>query len=208
VINLLLGVLASALVVAALYFGYWFSYKHYSEQRAYAECWWLSRWNCYRLVIRNMHDKGNLTAVQYRSWIRRIVPAEPGSSVNTLVDNELSCGERIILPSGQDLPVLCFRFEQRHGTLVFVQTDKQGSSIQEFELEDDVEAIIAEYTVKIHSWFLFKHEIVRMFDIPHTLDIDGEQTDLFKDFLLLRQQEEEFRVKTVFQTAQEVAVSI
>jgi hypothetical protein len=136
------------------------------------------------------------------------VPSEPGSSVNTLVDNELSYGERIILPGGQDLPVLCFRFEQRQGKLIFVQTDKQGSQMHEFELEDDVEAIIAEYTVKIRSWFLFKHEIVRMFDIPHKLDMDGKQTDLFKDYLMPKQQKEEFKVKTVFQTAEEVAVSI
>jgi len=62
--------------------------------------------------------------------------------------------------------------------------------------------------VKIRSWFLFKHEIVRMFDIPHKLDIDGKQTDLYEDYLLPRQREKEFRVKTVFQTAEEVAVSI
>lgn len=207
-LNFLLNIIASALVIAAVYFCYWFSYKHYSAKRAYAECWWLSRWNCFRLVIRNMHDKGSLTSIHFRAWIRKLVPSVPGSSVNTFIDQELTNGERIILPSGQDLPVLCFRFENHNGNLIFVQTDKQGKMIQKYEMDNQVVAIVVEYSVKIRSWFLFKHEIVQMYDIPHKLDFDGKRRDLFREYILPFQDKKEGKLKIVFRTAQEVAVSI
>ena len=155
-----------------------------------------------------MHDEGSLTSLRYRSWIRSVVPSGPESSVNTFVDQELSNGDRIILPSGQDLPVLCFRFENRNGDIVFCHTDKQGNLSREIQVDQEVEGIFVEYSAKIQSWFLFKHEIVRMFMVPHELTIKGTKQDLFKDYLIPLQAEEEARVKTVFQTAQEVTVSI
>jgi len=155
-----------------------------------------------------MHDKGSLTSIHFRAWIRKLVPSGPGSSVNTFIDQELTNGERIILPSGQDIPALCFRFEYHDGNLIFVQTDKQGKMIQECEIDDQFEAIVVEYSVKIRSWFLFKHEILRMYDIPHKLNLDGKRRDLFTEYLLPFQDKEEGKLKTVFQTAQEIAVSI
>ncbi len=155
-----------------------------------------------------MHNKGSLTSIHFRTWIREIVPSGPGSSVNTFIDQELTNGERIILPSGQDLPALCFRFENHNGNLIFVQTDKQGKMIREYEINEQVEAIVGEYSVKIRSWFLFKHKIVRMYDIPHRFDLDGKRRDLFREYVLPFQDKKEGKLKTVFQTAQEVAVSI
>jgi hypothetical protein len=47
-----------------------------------------------------------------------------------------------------------------------------------------------------------------MYDIPHKLIINKRQVDLFKEYLLPFQGKQEDKLKTVFQTGQEVAVSI
>lgn len=204
----IVGVLSSATVVVLVYFAYWVSWNHSSRQRAYASCWWLPAWNCFRLVIENMDDGGNLTAIRYRTWIRRVHLASAGSTVNTFEDHVLESGERIILPAGQDVPVLCFRVENKNGHLMLILTDKRGNKIREIEIDEQVEAIFTEYSLRIQSWFLFKHEISRLFALPRQLTIDGKPRDIFKSHLLPLQGRGEARVKTVFQTANVISVSI
>lgn len=98
--------LGSALVVGLLYFCYWVSSQHVSRKKAYAKCWWLPGWNCFRFVIRNMRGKNNLILIKYRGWLRSIKPSIVGCSTPTFVDTELISGERILLPGAyeKDLP--------------------------------------------------------------------------------------------------------
>lgn len=235
--------LGSAVVVGLLYFCYWISSRHVSRKKAYAECWWLPGWNCFRFVIRNMRDKNNLTLIKYRSWLRSIKPSIPGCSTPTFVDTELTTGERILLPGayekdlpkkkiervvilikrrvmkwikgeeipldgGQDLPVLCFRFEDNEGNLKFIHTDKLGTPINTYNISSETDSLKIEYYLKLQSWFLFKHEIVRTFEIPHYLPVDGKKVDVFRYLLKRIQTKGERSVRLVFLTAEDIRVAV
>jgi hypothetical protein len=120
--DIFISFLGSVAVVLLLYFLYWLSSRSCSRNRAYAQCWWLPGWNCFRFVIRNMHSKVNLICVRHRAWLRATKPPITGCSVKSFVDTEITSGERILLPNEQDLPVLCFRLENNGNRLV--HTDK------------------------------------------------------------------------------------
>lgn len=219
--NILFSFVGSALVVLLLYFFYWLSSYRCSRNRAYAECWWLPGWNCYRFVIRNRYSKDNLLSIKYRAWLRVIQPAKEGCSVRTLMDTELVSDERTLLPAGQDLTVLCFRFEKLGYTLKFIQTDKFGKPTKVMDMMMDIshkrniESINVEYYLKLKSWFLFKHEIARAFVIPHILtreeEHNGSIVDVDKDIfthLFIKQQEGEQRIQLVFQTSEITTVAV
>lgn len=165
--DILLSAIGSTFVLAVLYHLYWISFRHCSAKRAYAQCWWLPDWNCFRFVIRNMHSEENLMSIKYRAWLRSIQPARLGSSVKTFEDKEIASGERILLYGRQDLPVLCFRFEHHGNDIKFVRTDKFGTLIGLYDIKSEEGSLMIEYYLKIQSWFLFKHEIARVFEIPH-----------------------------------------
>ena len=207
--SILFSFLGSAVVVVLLYFLYWLSSRRCSRERAYAECWWLPGWNCFRFVIRNMHSEDDLSSVKYRAWLRSIESATQNCSVNTFVDNDIVSGERILLPRGQDLPILCFRFEQHGNMMKLIHTNKLGKPINVYDLGPSVDSLKVEYYLKLRSWFLFKHEIVRIFEIPHYLTtVEGKEEDIFDLHFFKKQQQDEHRIQTTFKTAEVITVAV
>jgi len=155
-----------------------------------------------------MHNEGNLTGIKYRAWLRYVLPKDEGSSVKTFIDRELSSNERLLLPGGQDLPVVCFRVEKRSDGLKLIHTDKKGESISEYPIDELLMGLQIEYLLKIRSWFLFKHEITRSFVIPVRKEQEGQERNLFEEYLLPMQTEKEMKVKIVSQTARQITVTV
>lgn len=120
------SVLSSLTAIAVIYLLYIMSATHARWRIANAGCWWLPSANAFRFVIRNIPRRTNLSAIRYRAWLRRVVPASSTMSVRTFVDTELVQGERLLLPGRQDHPVICFRMEIVGQSLKFVVTDKMG----------------------------------------------------------------------------------
>ena len=198
----------SALVICTLYFLYWLSVQLSTKSQAYAECWWLPGWNCFRYVIRNIPNENSLMSIKYRSWFRKVLDPRPGSSVKTLVDTDISCGERIVLPGKQDLPVLCFRFERQGEKLKFIHTDKSGNPFQMYDIEPDLDSLMLEYNLKIQAWYLFKHDVFRLFIIPRRVQVKLKgDVDLF-EYLLSCQGDSERKIPLVFRAAEEITVSV
>lgn len=212
ILNSFLGSVAAAVAVAGLlYFLYRRSSQRCSTEKAYLECWWLPSRKCFRYVIRNMYTKDALFCIKYRAWLREYWPPVDGCSVGTFVDTEIVSGERILLPGrkdspvllpksveselgitissprgGQDLPVLCFRFECTENDLKFIHTDKLGNQIGEpYNIGSNVDSLMIEYYLKITSWFHLKHEIVRIFRIPRwgRKKQDNTKVDIFEWFM-------------------------
>lgn len=205
--SIIFSFFGSAAVLFLLYLFYLLSSRHCSREKAYAECWWLPGWNCFRFVIRNMHSKDQLSSVKYRAWLRDIEPATENCSVRTFLDRDIVLGERILLPSGDDLPVLCFRFEKEGNNVKLVHTDKLGNPQKVYAISSSVDSLKVEYYLKVRSWFLFKHEISRIFEIPHYLTVKQKEVNVF-EHLLTTQQKNEQRIPMVFKTAEVVTVAV
>ncbi|MEW6063248.1 MAG: hypothetical protein AB1571_02665 [Nanoarchaeota archaeon] len=135
--------------------------------------------------------------------VKRRIPLGNGCSVKTVIDKELSNGDRIILPGGFDLPILCFRFQQDGNSLKLIHTDKLGEKINEIDISSEVKSINIKYYVKIKTKYHFMHEIVRSFEIPYKFN----QKDIF-DYLLKKQLESEHMSKPIFETADVISFAL
>jgi len=207
--DFLLSVFASLLAIGFIYLIYLASARHAISGIAVAECWWLPSAKTFRFVIRNIPRKMNLSGIRYRTWLRETLPRQEGISVETYIDTEISTGERLLLPGRQDLPILCFRFELNQNILNLVVTDKMGTPVQKFEIieENEVEVMI-EFYIKARNWFLFKHEISRLYTIRQYQDFKGIRHNIFKDYFIPIQSSDEQQTESVFQYAHEVTVTI
>jgi hypothetical protein len=152
-----------------------------------------------------MHGDHPLTDITYRAWLREVRPSRPGSSVNTFVDTELKGGHRILLPTGNDYPVLCFRFERCGEKLRFVHTDKMGQPIHSHEVTEEFEKVVVEYSVKVQTWGLLKHEIRRILVIPSLAEDEG---DVLQYLSSMQKEGRERLVPLMFSEAEEIRVSI
>jgi len=117
-----------------------------------------------------------------------VIPGGAGCSVNTLVDTEIDLGERIFLPAGQDLPIICFRFDDRRSNIKLVVTDKLGNALNSYDL-NDIKSIMAEYHFAVRHWLVFKHDINRIVLMPLYKDkIKGQLVDFLRDYYLAKQK--------------------
>jgi len=207
--DFLLSVFASLLAIGLVYLVYMASAKHVASVTAKAECWWLPLPNAFRFVIRNIPSNANLSGIRYRTWLRETLPRREGNSVETYIDTEISAGERLLLPGQQDLPILCFRFESNHNNLNLIVTDKMGTPDRKFEIIEENEGeVMVEFYVKARNWFLFKHEISRLYTIRQYQDFKGIRHNIFRDYFIPIQSSDEQQTESVFQYAQEVTVTI
>lgn len=179
--NIAAELVGSALFVVLLLLVFRRSARDYRRNRAEArDLWWLPAWNVWRFVIRNIESDSSLYDSRYRAWLRRVEPARVGSSVSTFVDSPLGSAERFVLPAGQDLPVLCFRFERRATGMVFVHADKLGVSQLEIDLGQDSAEILAEYMFRIRGPFQVPYTMTRLLTIPRFVEDSAKgRVDLF-----------------------------
>jgi len=150
-----------------------------------------------------MHNNRPLTDFNYRARFRQLKPSGPGCSVNTLTDTELTSGQGIILPVRYDHPMLCFRLEKFDGGFHFVHTDKTGTKVGSYAISKDFEVVV-EYLLKVQTLRLFKHEIRRMFVMPHT----DEGQNILEQLFRIQQGGKEKRFGLMFIRAEEVRVSL
>lgn len=182
--------IASLAVVIFIYWGvrqvssWWLRKRAIGE----AECWFLPRWNCFRLVIRNIPGHHTLHFIKWRIWLRQVTLRQAGCSVDTYVDTDIGLGERIFLPMGQDLPMTCFRFQESKGDIRLIVTDKLGTPLNAYEL-NNVDSIMAEYHVTVRHWFVFRHDVNRIVLMPLAKEqIKGRPIDFLRDYYLTKQK--------------------
>ena len=145
------------------------------------DLWWLPAWRCWRFVVRNIEGNTNICAIEHRCWLREILPARPGSSAQSFKDTELSAERRIILPAGEDFPILCFRFEERDGNLGFIHTDKFGVDLTRFEISDsNKHELKAEYALETTSPMGLPHRVRRLLTIPENATTQHGEVNIFK----------------------------
>ncbi len=207
--DFLLSVLGSLCAIGVLYLLYLASAWYAARAIATAECWWLPGAKTYRFVIRNIPRKSNLFGIRYRVWLRRILPPSEEISVETFLDSPLSDGERLLLPGGQDLPIVCFRLESSSTGLRLLVTDKMGIPTgKEEQIGEDVNRLMVEFSARARAWGLFKHEVVRIYAVPQYRDIEGKRCNMFRDYLLPIQYSHERKMKSVLEEAFEVTVTV
>jgi hypothetical protein len=129
--------------------------------------------------------------------------------VKTYLDTPLSDGERLLLPGGQDLPVLCFRLQPSGDALRLVVTDKMGVPVgREEEIGEDVECLMVEFSVRARTCGLFKHEVTRLYAVPQYQEAEGQRDNVFKKYLMPIQSSHERQMKSVVQFTNEVTVTV
>ena len=206
--SFVLSALGSFFAIVMVYALYICSAEYCKSHKAMAECWWLKDARSFRFVIRNMSGSTNLTDIRFRVWMRTIIPSAEGISVKTLVDAEVESGERLLLPRRQDLPLLCFRFEQADSAVALLITDKRGAVLRNFAVPSDLNYLMFEYTARTRHWYLFKHEISRIYALPQYKQIGGERRNVFTEYLLALQSGPERQAKSVLKFAEEVTVTV
>lgn len=202
-VSFMVSFIASLAVVVVVYLvlqrlsSYWLQKGEVGETK----CWFLPRWNCFRVVVRNIPGNHTLLFIKWRAWLRAVIPAQPGCSVKTFVDTDLDSGERIYLPAGQDLPVACFRFNDNLGKVELVLTDKLGKPVNSYAL-DDIDSIMLEYHAAVRHWFVFKHDVNRIVFMPLSKEeVRGKTIDFVRDYYLAKQ-------KTSYQNRSETQVKV
>lgn len=215
-VAVLISFLASLGVVGLVYWGLQGLSAWYLRKRKVGEakCWFLPHWGCFRLVIRNIRGRHTLHFMKWRVWLRKIIPEQPGSSVKTFVDTDFSAGERIFLPTGQDIPMACFRFDDSGGNIKLLVTDKLGYVLESHDL-DGYDSIMAEYHVEVRHrvLFKFKHIISRIIFMPVSKDeIKGKPVNFLRDYYLAKQKDSsetgaETQVR-VYKLEEEVSVEL
>ncbi len=124
------------------------------------ELWYLPSYG-FRLVIRNMPYKKHLSDVKNKSYIRKRIEPNTGSSVATLEDIILVERESMFLISGLDHILISFKVVgENESSLKFVQTDKMGNSIKEVPLAD-FGTLVSDYTANIENFLNFDIKIAK-----------------------------------------------
>jgi hypothetical protein len=202
--GLLLNVAGSVIALIGLYGLYIWCSLRSARNKASAELWWLPAWKCFRLVLRNIPVRYEVTDIRSRAWLRDVVPRRDGSSVNSFKDVNLACAERVVLSRDDDYPIVCFRLQKQNEDFHFVLTDKFGVEFGTYALSKEFEELLIEYSAKVQTWNLLKYEINRMFVFPRS---DKEEGKIFEE-LLAMQEGPEAAYRTMFLRAETIRIAI
>lgn len=231
--GVLASFLAAILFAIVIYRTYARSASILGRDRLFAsDLWWIPGWNCWRFIVPNMKGPANLWDIEYRCWLREIIPERTGCSVKSFRDIELDAQQRIILPTGQDLPILCFRFERRENNLVFLHTDKFGKVLCEVEIFGpnmwQLKAEYSFYTLAINasirgkgnpkssqtllgrfvSHLKLPHRVHRLLTIPQKNKGRTRETDDIFESLFADQANPEHSVPIAFTGAEQVSIRL
>ena len=128
--------------------------KKASHKDGKPELWYLPKYG-FRLVIRNMPRDRTLSNIIQETYLRKVVPASPGTSVATYMDTLLLKREDLFLFPGNDQILICFRIEGENiDTLEFVVTDKLGKEKKRYPLSS-FDRLTSNYTANIENIFNF-----------------------------------------------------
>jgi hypothetical protein len=144
-------------------FQYWFL-KHTAKKEGNPELWFLPKYG-FRLVIRNLPRKRNLSNIRYRVTVRTIVPASSGSSVKTYQDTTLVEKDDFFLFPSTDHVLISFQLKN-NSVLKLVHTDKLGNENAAVELSDS-SVLIADYTATINNWFNFDIHLAKRVEVNY-----------------------------------------
>ena len=93
--------------------------------------------------------------------------------------------------------MICFRLDDGPPVRVMV-TDKMGNPIQTPEqIGDENVELMAEFSVRVRTWLLFKHEINRLYAIQRYRELGGTRRDIFREYLLPMQNGGEKQMRSV-----------
>ena len=124
--------------------------KKSSQKDGRPELWYLPKYG-FRLVIRNIPRNRTLSNITQKTYLRKVVPASPGTSVATYVETLLVMQDDLFLFPGNDQILICFRIEGENvDTLDFVVTDKLGKEKERYPLLS-FDRLISNYTANIEN---------------------------------------------------------
>ena len=128
--------------------------KRFSRKEGAPELSYLPEYG-FRLVIRNLPGKYTLSDIKQRAFVRKIIAADQGSSVATLLDEVLVERGDLFLFPGTDQVLLCFRLEGPDADRVnFLVTDKLGKETKQLPLTA-VSKVICDYSAMVNNPFNF-----------------------------------------------------
>jgi hypothetical protein len=206
--DFLMGLGTGLVVASVIYSVYALAGFTHARRRATAACFWLPAWECFRLVIRNMDGSTPVTAIRYRTWLRADSPAVPGSTVITWQDRDLSSNERILLPRKEDLTVLSFRYEETGTDKELLLTNKFGAVSEHVGLRPEDARLMLEYSLRLRTWFFYKCDISRVYELRRYEKVEGRTTDLFRTLLADIQKAGEGEVDKITLTDEVISVTV
>jgi len=140
--------------------------KFHAAKEGQAMLWYLPAYG-FRLVIRNLPRRKNLTGIRYRIIIRETVPPVRGCSVETYMDTVIHDAEDLFLFAGTDQVLLSFKLLiSPEGSVEVTHTDKLGKSIKSYPLSSAM-VLIADYEAMVENLFDFDVRIAKRTTIPH-----------------------------------------
>jgi len=129
--------------------------RQFSKREGAPQLWFLPRYQCFRLVIRNIPGKRTLSELKTRAVLRAIVPATEGATVASFMDEVLPTGEDFFLFPGNDHTLISFRLERTSSNSIdFILADKLGVEKKRFSL-NTFQRLICDYTANIENLLNF-----------------------------------------------------
>ena len=128
--------------------------KIWARSKGAPELWYMRRFSCFRLVIRNETKNRILTDIKVKVRTRKVFP-EPYPLTNSWKENILDEHEELFTFPQSDHVMICFRIEREVGALGhLIITDKFGSELKSLPLES-FDYFLCDYTATIKNPFDF-----------------------------------------------------
>lgn len=164
--------------------------RFFTQYEGNPELWYLPDYG-FRLVIRNLPRKKRLFDINYRSFLRKIIPPSEGCSVSTFLDYELNRQEDFFLFPGTDQIVISFRLERDiNNEPVFINTDKLGNELSKKSFQDFNE-LIADYMATIDNMFRFD------FKISKRVKLNSSELEQILDTIKNNNTEQQFKITKI-----------
>ncbi len=154
------------------------------------ELWYLPSYG-FRLVIRNLPRKKKLFDIKYRSFTRKIIPSNVGSSVKSYIDTELINREDFFLYPGIDQILISFKLiSEPNNKVIFIHTDKLGNELSRKSLTE-FDKLISDYTASIKNLFQFDAKIEKR------IEIEKDELISFYEKITKNNQEQSFPLTVI-----------
>jgi len=158
-----------------------------ARKKGAAELWYMRRFKCFRLVIRNETQKRILTDIKVRVRTRKMFP-EPDPLTTSFKEEILDDHEELFTFPGTDHVMVCFRVEKEGDLGQLVITDKFG--IQTCKIPfDHFDVFLCDYIATVKNPFNFDFKLAKRITLTQ-----GQMMKMFEIINASTKPEEELKL--------------
>lgn len=173
IISNIISILVSLITFFAFPILQYLILKQVSKKEGLPEIWYIPKYGCFRLVVRNTLRSKVLRDIKTCTSLRTIILPSKGCSVPTYVEDLVYENKMFFLFPGNDYVLLSFKLK-KDKDFYLILTDKLGRAIKRFPICKNTQ-LITEYTAILHNLFNFNISLAKRIEIS-----GNELKDIFE----------------------------